>query len=163
MTRLILPSLFCLSSLLCTLAMAQTYDPATTAPPPESEITEKAAPSPSSNSEKSVEISEEPPKAETSPAAATAPVPEPSIPPPPPEPRAANKAAGAIATSNIKPKEDPNGLRSTKTICDLHDQPDGKKISTLRADKRVWTDDYNEQWYKVYRQAGFAFAKKSCF
>ncbi len=140
--------------------MAQQYDPAITAPPPNPEPVENILPD--SNSAKPAEIIETP-KVEVPPATAREPVPERAAPQLATDSKDLATVPTKVVTPKVKLKEDPNGLRSTKAACDLHEQPDGKKISTLRADKRVWTDDYNGQWYKVYRKAGFAFAKKSCF
>lgn len=129
-------------------AQAQTYDPATTAPPP--------TPGPMVEVPAEVSVGE--------PAPVSTPAPDPAV----KEKQSPAPASVVEVPPPGKPamkmkKADTNGLRSTKVGCELREEPDGKKVGTLRAEKQVWTDDYNEGWFKVYRQTGTAFAKKSCF
>lgn len=57
-----------------------------------------------------------------------------------------------------------NGLRKVKSACEVMDNPDGKKIGMLKLERKLWTDEIdNEAWYKVTRKSGPGFVKKECF
>lgn len=128
---------------------SKTYDPAVTAPPPvepsevKQVIKEKIEPE-SQQPEVKGSISEA--KATSDPATTK------------------NEISADAEKKPRKVKFDKsNGLKTTVIDCELLDQPNGKKIGFQKSGKAIWTDDHDQDWYKVYRKTGEAFLKKTCF
>ncbi len=103
-------------------------------------------------------------------APAPAPVPEtPKAPPADVKPvekpaeKSADKPADKPATAPAKKSKKTNKTRKVKTACDILDNPDGKKVGTLKVGSPLWTDEHNESWVKVYRKSSVGYAKTECF
>lgn len=126
----------------------------------------------------SLAIAEEPPKSDTTaadpaiqtqPAApteanpGTAPAPAPV-----PEAKPAEVAPAPAPEKKEEPKKEKkskkvNKTRKVKTACDIFDNPDGKKVGTLKVGTPIWTDEHAEGWLKVYRKNSVGYAKTDCF
>lgn len=75
----------------------------------------------------------------------------------------APKTAPALKAEPAKKSKKTNKTRKVKTACDILDNPDGKKVGTLKVGTPLWTDEHNEAWVKVYRKSSVGYAKKECF
>ncbi len=87
------------------------------------------------------------------------PVPTPAVAPEKPADKPADKAIEKPAKKSKK----TNKTRKVKTACDILDNPDGKKVGSLKVGAPLWTDEHSEGWAKVYRKSSVGYAKMDCF
>lgn len=84
-----------------------------------------------------------------------APMEEPEPEAPSPDPVADKKPASVT----------PDAMRAPGSDCSLRDAPgtDGKRLGVARKGRKIWTENHDGGWFKVYRKKGHAFVSKSCF
>ncbi len=58
-----------------------------------------------------------------------------------------------------------DAMRTPASDCSLRAEPgsNASKLGLAKKGRKVWTENHNEGWFKVYRKEGHAFLSKSCF
>lgn len=62
-------------------------------------------------------------------------------------------------------KKTSNAMRAPASNCNMRAGPGaGKsKVGKLKKGRKVWTENHNGGWFKIYRKKGHAFVSKNCF
>ncbi len=58
-----------------------------------------------------------------------------------------------------------DAMRTPGSDCSLRSSPgtDGKRLGVAKKGRKIWTENHDTGWFKVYRKKGHAFVSKSCF
>lgn len=59
----------------------------------------------------------------------------------------------------------PDAMRAPGSDCSLRSSPgsEGKRLGVAKKGRKIWTENHDGGWFKVYRKKGHAFVSKSCF
>lgn len=85
-------------------------------------------------------------------------------PAPAPTPKPAPKAK---KSAQKRPASALSGdaMRTPASDCSLREKPvkSAAKLGIASKGRKVWTENHNAEWFKVYRKQGHAFVSKTCF
>ncbi len=66
--------------------------------------------------------------------------------------------------ANAPMKKKVGGIKSVKPFCSMRAlaSSTSKELGKTRARSRLWVEEVNPSWFKIYRRAGAAFIQASC-
>ncbi len=125
------------------------------------------------------------PKAAPAPTAPADNTPPPSTPEPPPPAQEEFTPTPKALRKEIKPATTPKGVMSKATqpkankikapkkfvgnmeiakVCPMRAKPSpaAKELGKTKSQGKIWVEEVNESWFKVYRKAGAAFVNRDC-
>ncbi|MDZ4660491.1 MAG: hypothetical protein SGJ18_02610 [Pseudomonadota bacterium] len=107
--------------------------------------------------------------------------PEPALVPPPVSagtsalsaPSAPFKTPKIVSSPKLAPKPSPKkpvgikkyvGFKTVKTACAMREGANSasKEVGKAKTKSKIWVEEVNESWFKVYRKAGAAFVNTDC-